>query len=449
MPDPFESLRAPVVPVDPDPAFADRLRERVERALALPRGVPVTTIDLDHNLNQDLDHDPVTIVPPTPSAAIPYLAVRDGRAAIDWYVDVLGARLRGEPIMMPDGRVGHAELEFAGAGVMYLAEEFPEIGHVAPSPGAASVSLVLAVADVDRTAAAAVLAGAEMTSEVSEGYGHRGATIVDPFGHRWMLQTPLPDAPAADTAGDGDIEVEYRHGDIAYTSLWVPDAARAATFFSAVLGWTFAGEPDAGHARQVLGATPAQGIFGGHERSTLFACFAVDDVDSAVARIRDAGGETGEPTAEPYGRVADCTDDQGTPFAVVQLPEASTLGTGAPGTGTRVLNGRREGDLTYMTFEVRDSARARAFYQRVLGWEFAPGRVDDGWGVLEVAPMTGMHGGHDVATGVPMYRVDDIEAAVARVRSAGGTATDPERQPYGISADCVDDQGTRFYLGEL
>ena len=40
----------------------------------------MTTIDLDHNLNQDLDHDPVTIVPPTPSAAIPYLAVRDGRA---------------------------------------------------------------------------------------------------------------------------------------------------------------------------------------------------------------------------------------------------------------------------------------------------------------------------------------------------------------------------------
>ena len=63
--------------------------------------------------------------------------------------------------------------------------------------------------------------------------------------------------------------------------------------------------------------------------------------------------------------------------------------------------------------------------------------------------MTGMHGGHDVATGVPMYRVDDIEAAVARVRAAGGTATDPERQPYGISAECVDDQGTRFYLGQL
>ena len=195
MPDPFERLRAPVTPVDPDPAFAVRLRARLERALSLPRGVPVTAVDLDL--------DPVTIVPATPGAAIPYLAVSDGRAAIDWYADVLGARLRGEPIVMDDGRVGHAELELAG-GVMYLAEEFPEIGHVAPRPGATSVSLVLAVADVDRTVAAAVAAGAELTREIGEGYGSRNATIVDPFGHRWMLQTPIAETPdRADRGGAG------------------------------------------------------------------------------------------------------------------------------------------------------------------------------------------------------------------------------------------------------
>lgn len=45
--------------------------------------------------------------------------------------------------------------------------------------------------------------------------------------------------------------------------------------------------------------------------------------------------------------------------------------------------------------------------------------------------------------------VDDITAAVARVRAAGGTAADPERQPYGISAHCTGDQGTPFYLGQL
>ena len=49
---------------------------------------------------------------------------------------------------MPDGRIGHAELALAG-GQLYLADEYPDIGVVAPTPGAAAVSLVLAVADVD------------------------------------------------------------------------------------------------------------------------------------------------------------------------------------------------------------------------------------------------------------------------------------------------------------
>jgi predicted enzyme related to lactoylglutathione lyase len=48
-----------------------------------------------------------------------------------------------------------------------------------------------------------------------------------------------------------------------------------------------------------------------------------------------------------------------------------------------------------------------------------------------------------------MYRVGDIAVAVERVRAEGGIATDPERQPYGVSSSCTDDQGTRFYLGEL
>jgi predicted enzyme related to lactoylglutathione lyase len=48
-----------------------------------------------------------------------------------------------------------------------------------------------------------------------------------------------------------------------------------------------------------------------------------------------------------------------------------------------------------------------------------------------------------------MYQVDDIAAAVDAVRAGGGTATDPERMPYGITSDCTDEQGSRFYLGEI
>jgi predicted enzyme related to lactoylglutathione lyase len=48
-----------------------------------------------------------------------------------------------------------------------------------------------------------------------------------------------------------------------------------------------------------------------------------------------------------------------------------------------------------------------------------------------------------------MFRVDDIQAAVERVRAAGGTASEPQHEGYGIRAECADDQGVRFLLGQL
>jgi uncharacterized protein len=100
---------------------------------------------------------------------------------------------------------------------------------------------------------------------------------------------------------------------------------------------------------------------------------------------------------------------------------------------------------------VPDATRARAFYGTVLGWRFTPGRVADGWNVAlasgDTRPMTGLWGGRaGDAVVTPMYVVRDVAAAVATVRARGGTSTDPERQPYGTSAECTDDQGGRFYL---
>ena len=43
----------------------------------------------------------------------PYLCVRDARAAIEWYAEVLGAEVTFEPIVMADGRVGHVEWRWA------------------------------------------------------------------------------------------------------------------------------------------------------------------------------------------------------------------------------------------------------------------------------------------------------------------------------------------------
>jgi predicted enzyme related to lactoylglutathione lyase len=63
--------------------------------------------------------------------------------------------------------------------------------------------------------------------------------------------------------------------------------------------------------------------------------------------------------------------------------------------------------------------------------------------------MVGIGGGSDEPGIVPMYAVDDIEVAVAAVRTAGGLAGEIEHRPYGQSALCRDDQGVPFYLGQL
>ena len=423
MADPLDALQAPVAPVRPDPRFAARLRARLERELLDPEGATMTTTEATEAV-------PLR-------ALTPYLAVAGAREALDWYVRAFGARRRGEPVVMEDGRIGHAELA-VGDSVLMLADEYPEIGLLGPrARGGVSVSLVLEVADVDATVARAVELGAELTRPVADSEHGRNGVVSDPFGHRWMVSGPPGGSPAQAGAEHG-----LRQGDVGYASIWVADVEGAAAFYASVLGWEYA--PGSGRqGRQVRDVSPSLGLWGGQERPTTFLCFVVDDVAEAVRRVRAAGGRADEPSQEPYGLVANCVDDQAMPFAVYQPPPATAAPAGPA----------RPGDLAYLTIEVPDSGRARSFYGAVLGWRFTPGRAADGWGVHigrdEVRPMTGLHGGHQQPTVVPMYAVDDVAAAVARVRAAGGTASDPERMPYGVTADCVDDQGTRFYLGQL
>jgi uncharacterized glyoxalase superfamily protein PhnB/predicted enzyme related to lactoylglutathione lyase len=424
MPDPFDQLVDAFPATQPDLAFSTRLRDRLARALNLPKGVPVTRLTLEEPL------------PPAATGAVitPYLAVSGAQDALRWYQDALGARLLGDPIVMPDGRIGHAELDLGGARLM-LSEEHLEIGVSAPHPGEpVPVTLHLEVQRVDETIQRALAAGArEERATATHEYGRNGV-IRDPFGHRWLI-SGSSSTPSIE-------ERQFQQGDIGYVSLWVPDLARATTFFSTVLGWTY-GPASGPQGRQVEGRGVHHGLWSAEGYSTLFLCFAVGDLATAVARVRSSGGTAGEPHLEPYGLIADCTDDQGIRFALFEPP--SGLTGGAP----RLPNGARHGDLAYVTMEVVDSDGARAFYGEVLGWRFSAGRATDGWQVDDVAPMVGLSGGHETATTVPMYRVDDIAATVALVREAGGRSTEPEVQPYGITADCRDDQGTRFYLGQL
>ncbi|MBW0014215.1 VOC family protein, partial [Mycobacterium sp.] len=285
--------------------------------------------------------------------------------------------------------------------------------------------LMLHVADTDAALLKARDHGAIVQREVYESYGSRNATIIDPFGHRWMLSGPA----AAPVAG-------IRHGDIGYVSVRTPDADRAAAFYDHVLGWTY--DP-ASH--RITNTQLPTGISAHAAPPTLFCCYAVTDVQAARAAIAQAGGVPGEPRNTDDGVLLDATDPQGTAFAVFEPPA---------GRRRPELNGSGPGELAYVTYQVPDSAGFRDFYGRVLGWTFEPGRVADGWQVVGTHPMAGAAGGTANPITVPMWTVSDIDAAVARVRQAGGRVlAEPARQPYGITAECTDDQGARFYLGQF
>jgi PhnB protein len=107
----------------------------------------------------------------------------------------MGIRSRGAvQLLMPDGRVGHAEIEL-GDSVIMLADEFPEYGGKAPQTlGGSPVSIRLYVEDVDAFVKRALAAGArERKPAEDQFYGDRSGQLEDPFGHLWWVATHKED----------------------------------------------------------------------------------------------------------------------------------------------------------------------------------------------------------------------------------------------------------------
>lgn len=127
---------------------------------------------------------------------IPYLSVDGAAAAIDFYVEVLGAKERMR-MPGPDGKLGHAELEI-GDSVVMLADVAPGMGNPSPTGlGGTPVTVMVYVDDVDTVFDRAIAAGATAERAVeNQFYGDRAGSFVDPFGHKWFVATHVEDVPA-------------------------------------------------------------------------------------------------------------------------------------------------------------------------------------------------------------------------------------------------------------
>ena len=109
------------------------------------------------------------------------------------------------------------------------------------------------------------------------------------------------------------------------------------------------------------------------------------------------------------------------------------------------------GELSFFELGVGDADRARDFYGSLFGWEFA----DEGGGATIETPNIpgGLHGGDAGASPYVFFRVEDLDAAQARVRELGGEVggpagtEDPDSAArFGRFVLCKDDQGLSFGL---
>jgi len=127
----------------------------------------------------------------------PTLVVKDAKKAVEFYKRTFGAAVVGEICTMPDGKVGHMELQIGDSRFM-MNEEFPEMGCLAPGKEGCAMSLYIYVKDVDATFKAAVAAGAKSLMPVADQFwGDRHGTVADPFGYRWSIATHKEDLTSA------------------------------------------------------------------------------------------------------------------------------------------------------------------------------------------------------------------------------------------------------------
>ena len=124
----------------------------------------------------------------------PYLRVRDGTKAIEFYKRAFGAE---EIVRMPgpDGKgVMHAELRIGDSPFM-LGDEMKDWGALSPeSLGGTGGGIHMYVPDVDAAMARAEAAGGKVTMPVADQFwGDRYGKLKDPFGHEWSLATHKED----------------------------------------------------------------------------------------------------------------------------------------------------------------------------------------------------------------------------------------------------------------
>lgn len=121
----------------------------------------------------------------------PHLAIKVLRTAVEFYEKAFGAQtLRAWD--NPDGSIHVAEMSLQGL-IFHLHEESPHVNQLSPETVFSTTVLIgVFVPKPDELYEKSIAAGAVIVSPMQDyDYGYRQATVVDPFGHQWLIQKKI------------------------------------------------------------------------------------------------------------------------------------------------------------------------------------------------------------------------------------------------------------------
>lgn len=109
------------------------------------------------------------------------------------------------------------------------------------------------------------------------------------------------------------------NGEVTYFELPSSDIATTQQFWGALFGWKFNEGNFPGYS-MIQGPKPLGGTPHDEPSRHPRIFFAVDDLEAAVAQVRELGGTADDPVTIPSGAFAHCKDNQGVEFSLSLEP---------------------------------------------------------------------------------------------------------------------------------
>ena len=400
--------------------------------------------------------------------AAPRLAFRDPAGAIEFYTRALGAK---ETFRFQVGdSIPHAEL-MIGDSAINVTGEWPEGSRFsAETLGNSPISISVCVPDVDAFAKHAAREGMTIVREPKDQfYGHRDATLQDPFGYTWDVFT-VKEAMSAEEMHrrmrgmmrgpeDGEmkqksaVEPVPRGFRMVTPYLVAADGLALLEFTKQALGaeeqmraMTPSGvhaEVQIGDTRLMMGGGLSGKKFPGPLQPNALHIY-VEDTDAVTRRSVEAGATLiDEPRDQEYGERSSTVRDQAGNYWYIATAKGESYKPKGLFNVNPYLHPRRAEPLI--------SFLKRAFGAQELAKYASPDGVVNhavvkiGDSVLEMGEA---HGKYETMEAMFYLYVPNMDAVYRQALAVGATSfQEPADQPYGDrNAGVKDAFGNKWYV---